>query len=200
MPGAAERSFVCYNAGMTRALHPRHNRFMTLAVTTAFICLLAPHVFAESTDDVVAPTEKPRISATRCTIAKGRITNAAATLQSVTGRQATVYTNIRERLNARLAVLQSKGYDTKDLQASSQTLNSQINDFTAKAQALHTTLTTVQDAACGDSDSDFTSALSSARTQLAQVRAASDSVNKTVRTTLVPQIKAAATWLTQHGH
>jgi hypothetical protein len=48
--------------------------------------------------------------------------------------------------------------------------------------------------ACGDSDSDFTDVLASARTQLKAARESSQAVHQMIRSNIIPDIKAAANW------
>lgn len=164
-----------------------------LAATVAVVGLLA--IPRQAAADVVVPTEKPRIAARRCTAAKGRITNITDTMRTVSERRAITYTNMRERAIARVAVLKQKGYDTSKLEADLQTVNQQIQDYHAKAEELYSALVSAQDTACGDSDGDFASALASARTQLKAVREASLAIHQTYRSSIIPDIKAAATWV-----
>jgi hypothetical protein len=144
---------------------------------------------------VLPSNEKPRVTAARCTVAKGRITNITDTMKNVSERRTTTYTNIRERTIARVTVLKQKGYDTSKLTADLQTVDAQIKDYHAKANMLYSDLATAQDTACGDGDGAFVGALASARTELKAVREASQTVHQTFRSTIIPDIKAAATWL-----
>lgn len=163
-----------------------------LIVATAVAGLLVtPH---QVSADVVVPTEKPRIAAKRCAIAKGRITNMTDTMRTVSERRTTAYTNIRERAVARVAVLKQKGYDTGKLESDLRNVNNQIEDYRAKATALYGALAKAQDVACGDSDGDFAGALADARKQLKEVREASRTIHQTFRSSIIPDIKAAAAW------
>lgn len=144
---------------------------------------------------VIPSNEKPRIAAARCTVAKGRITNMTDTMKNVSERRTTAYKNIRERAIARVTILKQKGYDTSKLTADLQTLDAQIKDYRAKADLLYGALATAQDTACGDGEGVFAGALASARTELKAVREASQTVHQTLRSVIIPDIKAAATWL-----
>jgi hypothetical protein len=170
-------------------------RLLLIPLTAAVVGVGLLAVPERAMADVVVPTEKPRISAARCSMAKGRITNITDTMRTVSERRTTTYTNIRERAIARVAVLKQKGYDTSKLEADLETVNQQIKDYHAKAEELYGTLSSAQDTACGDSDGDFASALASARTQLKAVREASQAIHQTYRSSVIPDIKVAATWI-----
>jgi hypothetical protein len=144
--------------------------------------------------DVVMPTEKPRIEAKRCTMAKGRITNMTDTMRTVSERRATAYANMREKVVARVAVLKQKGYDTQKLEADLKTINSQVEEYRTRAANFYAALAKAQDTACGDNEGDFKSALADARSQLKEVREAAQTIHKTFRTSIIPDIKAAAEW------
>jgi hypothetical protein len=168
-----------------------------LILSIAVAAVISGGLFAvprQAAADVVMPTEKPRIEAKRCTMAKGRITNMTDTMRAVSERRATAYANMREKAVARVAVLKQKGYDTKKLEADLKTINSQVEEYRAKAAGLYAALAKAQDVACGDSEGDFKSALADARSQLKEVREASQTIHKTFRTSVIPDIKAAAEW------
>jgi hypothetical protein len=168
-----------------------------LVLSLAAAAVISGGLFAvprQAAADVVMPTEKPRIEAKRCTMAKGRITNMTDTMRAVSERRATVYANMREKAVARVAVLKQKGYDTKKLEADLKTVNNQVEEYRAKATSLYAALAKAQDVACSDSEGDFKSALADARSQLKEVREAAQTIHKTFRTSVIPDIKAAAEW------
>jgi hypothetical protein len=143
----------------------------------------------------IPSNERPRIEAVRCTVAKGRITNITEALRTVSERRTTAYTNIRERTVARVTVLKQKGYDTSKLEADLTKLDNQIKDYRTKAGNLTSLLISAQEQACSDSEGDFAATLTETRTQLKVVREASQAIHQTFRSSIVPGLQTAATWV-----
>jgi hypothetical protein len=147
---------------------------------------------------VVPSEDTPRIAAARCTVAKGRIANMTDTMRMVSERRTATYVATQEKVSARVTVLKQKGYDTTKLANDLQTINQQIQGHRLEADELHSAFSNLQNTACGDSDGAFAGALTDARTQLRTVRESSQTIHQTFREVIIPDIKAAATWLKEN--
>jgi uncharacterized phage infection (PIP) family protein YhgE len=162
-----------------------------IAVTVAGLIALPQPAGATA----IPPTETPRIPDKRCVLAKGRIANMAETFKAAAEQRATSYNNVHERTTARVTVLKQKKYDTGKLESHLQTLNNQVKEYQAKSDELYNALGAARDAACGDDEGAFTSALASARDKLKAAREASQTVHKTLQDSIAADLKAAATWI-----
>ena len=146
----------------------------------------------------IQSNETSRISAARCVNAKGRITNMIDTMQMQSERRVATYMTTYKKMNGRVEVLSQKGYDTTKFKADLETINAQVGVFMANREKLQNALADMQNTACEDSDGAFTSALQNARLQLKATRESSQAVHQTFRDKIIPDIKAAATWLKEN--
>lgn len=159
----------------------------------AVILFAAPH--QATATQIVEPPAEPRIAAKRCGVGEGRLTNIAETLDIISERRAITYTNIYERSMARVSVLKQKGYNTKKLEADLRAVDAHIKEYRSQAADLKAKVSAARDRACGDSETEYNDALQAARTQLKTVREAAQTIHQTFRSSIIPGLKTAATWV-----
>ena len=128
-------------------------------------------------------------SAARCAIAEGKLEVRETRVQSVIAQHTQVFNALNERLSAVIEEATQAEYDTSALVAAQSSVTTAIDVFIEKGEAYTGALTTVKDAACGESDTTYADALSAARTALRELREATTEVRTVFRSEIIPALQ-----------
>lgn len=152
----------------------------------SFITALSPLALAQTTQTVQEP---------RCTIGLARITTLLEGVVTTTEAHTKTYTQWQDTIAATITRAADRGFDTGTLEVAQSEIDSKVKTFTEKASSYTAALTTVQNTACGESEEAYTTALTTARTALAEVRTATTETKAAFIDKAKPALTTYANWL-----
>jgi len=133
--------------------------------------------------------------AVRCSTTQARLNTLIAKVEATKTSQLATYADIQARVDAIAASAQATTFESEKLTAAQTGVKTKIDTYAAAATAYSTSLTAAKNLTCGQSDTDFTKAIETARLNLLAVRTATIAVRAYVKADITTALKAYAIWL-----
>ena len=169
-----------------------------ISSTLVALAITLSTVIIGSSVNAQTPTDPSTPSSTqtkRCTIAQGRLNTRISTLDATKTKQSQTYNELLTKFETRIDSAQKNGYDVTEMTKARDEAKAKIEAYTQKATTLNTSVMATKNLSCGESDSAFTTSLTSSRTVLADTKTAAAAVRSTYTEKIVTSLKAYATWL-----
>jgi len=154
-----------------------------IALATLFVALPA---------QAQTPSNDTSVSSVRCERAQTRLELRITRIETVQTNRSEAYSTIQARIDTIIEAATASEYDTTDLIAAQTAVETAVTEFSGTLSQHSQTLTSATTLECGETNSEFVTTLRSARTSLADVRAASLEVRTVIREQVLPAVQAYA--------
>jgi len=167
---------------------------LVIAVSTI---VLSSSANAQTNTTPTTPTAATQSK--RCTVAQGRLTTLITTFDAAKAKHTQAYGELITKFETRIDSAQKNGYDVTEMTKARDEAKAKIEVYTQKNTTLTTAVNGTKNLACGDSDSGFTTSLTSSRSALTETRTSAAAVRTAFTEGIIASLKDYALWLNQQS-
>lgn len=142
-------------------------------------------------------TNTPSNQTVRCSIAQSRLSARIESVETAKTTHLATYNELASKLDTIFETAEASGYITTELTSAKADVQAKTKLYEEKATAYSTSLSTTKELACGNSDTEFATALAASRKALTETRTANTEVKTAFKETVIPSLKNYITWFSE---